>query len=116
MPETETASACQVDVEESRANNAIQNTTKWTFSLSRNYTHMMCLQDLHIFANKIASIASAASLQSHGTFLVLQATESKHLGNCEYQPYSVGESSIESISVNTLPRVCIKNCPLKKIM
>lgn len=33
----------------SRANNAIQNTTKWTFE--QNYTNITCLQDLHRFAH-----------------------------------------------------------------
>lgn len=63
------------------------------FLLSRNYTNTMCRQDLHIFANGIAYrgvivIASAASPQSLGTFMILQATKNliTHSQNCKCQP------------------------------
>lgn len=48
------------------------------FLLSGNYTNIKCLEDLHTFASETAEevivTARAASLQSHGTFVVLQAT------------------------------------------
>lgn len=53
-------SACQLGVEESRANNATWNTTRWTFSVEQKLQDIYkiciflqtCRQDLHIFANK----------------------------------------------------------------